>query len=282
MNAEAKKKIKGKYKDNKLFMLGLWVYRFFWRFIWLIRYILCELGAWQRKRGRIDKRYIEIKKYENIHNGKRCFIISTGPSLTLEDVEKLKNEYTFSMNNICKLFDKTDWRPTYYAYQDPGVVGALKDDKYFGNLDKQFAADYKKKLHNGKHFVLYPLNLGNHNTYNTTHNLCKGIKFSGNAYATIYDGFTITYSVIQLAVYMGFKEIYLLGCDCDYSGEKQHFIDYDEQYTVDRVNGPEKLMIAAYKVAKEYADTHGIKIYNATRGGKLEVFERVNFDDLIK
>jgi len=36
----------------------------------------------------------------------------------------------------------------------------------------------------------------------------------------------------------------------------------------------------AFEKAKEYADGHGIKIYNATRGGKLEVFERVNFDDL--
>ena len=36
----------------------------------------------------------------------------------------------------------------------------------------------------------------------------------------------------------------------------------------------------AYKKAKEYADKHGIKIYNATRGGALEVFPRVNFDDL--
>ncbi len=39
-------------------------------------------------------------------------------------------------------------------------------------------------------------------------------------------------------------------------------------------------MLAAYTEAKRYADTHGIKIYNATRGGKLEVFERVDFDSL--
>ncbi len=33
--------------------------------------------------------------------------------------------------------------------------------------------------------------------------------------------------------------------------------------------------------AKNYADSHGIKILNATRGGKLEVFERVNFDEIV-
>ena len=33
-----------------------------------------------------------------------------------------------------------------------------------------------------------------------------------------------------------------------------------------------------YKAAKQYADLHGIRICNATRGGKLEIFERVDFD----
>ena len=36
-----------------------------------------------------------------------------------------------------------------------------------------------------------------------------------------------------------------------------------------------------YEVCDTYAKAHGIKIYNATRGGKLEVFERVDFDDLM-
>ena len=38
----------------------------------------------------------------------------------------------------------------------------------------------------------------------------------------------------------------------------------------------------AYTIAKEYCDTHVIKIYNAPRSGKLEVFERVDFNELIK
>lgn len=37
-----------------------------------------------------------------------------------------------------------------------------------------------------------------------------------------------------------------------------------------------------YQAARRYAETHGIKIYNATRGGELEVFERVDFDSLFR
>ena len=36
----------------------------------------------------------------------------------------------------------------------------------------------------------------------------------------------------------------------------------------------------AFEVAKQYADSHEIKIYNDTRGGKLEVFERKNLDEV--
>ena len=52
-------------------------------------------------------------------------------------------------------------------------------------------------------------------------------KFSDNAFEVVYSGYTITYSLIQLAVYMGFKEIYLIGVDCNYSSNKNnHFKDY--------------------------------------------------------
>ena len=100
--------------------------------------------------------------------------------------------------------------------------------------------------------------------------------FSDDLFLEVCDGNTVTYICLELAVYMGFKEIYLLGVDCDYSGKKQHVIDTGDVV----LNNPESRMIEAYKKAKEYADSHGIKIYNATRGGKLEVFERVDFDSL--
>ena len=54
----------------------------------------------------------------NTHVGERCFIVCTGPSLTVEDCNKLKQEYTISMNSIYKLFDKTDWRPDCYVCFD--------------------------------------------------------------------------------------------------------------------------------------------------------------------
>ena len=79
---------------------------------------------------------------------------------------------------------------------------------------------------------------------------------------------------------MGFKEIYLLGVDCNYKG-KLHFYNSDK-LEKKMINHNEDGMIKCYRSAKKYADEHGIKIFNATRGGALEVFPRVDFDSLFE
>lgn len=249
------------------------IYRLHYKYL----HLKSEYQSKKRANGKIDKDYLKLKEYQNIHKGERCFIIATGPSLILSDVEALQNEYTFSMNSICKLFDDTDWRPTYYVIQDHKVFDKLKDDKNFQSIEKKIVADFifrEQKIEKSD-YIRYPLDHLDHMDIKK-HTLPQ--KFSDDAYVCVYDGWTVTYSAMQIAVYMGFTEIYLLGCDCDYSGDKQHFVDYGIKVT----DNPENHMISAYQVAKEYADTHGIKIYNATRGGKLEVFERVNLDDVLQ
>lgn len=225
--------------------------------------------------------YENLKTIKKKHEGERCFIIATGPSLTINDLEKLSGETTFSMNSICLAFDKTNWRPTYYGIQDPRVYGRMK--KYIDelNVEGKFVSDNILKCYNITNFedyYIFPLHFLHHLLPNN-HNYQT--KFSGNAFATIFNGHTITYSLLQLAVYMGFKEIYLLGADCNYGSDmKHHFIDYD---IVDSSFAlAHDMMTASYKVAKKYADKHNINIYNATRGGKLEVFERVNLDKVLE
>lgn len=102
-------------------------------------------------------------------------------------------------------------------------------------------------------------------------------------------GHTVTFTSIQLAIYMGFKEIYLLGVDFSYSvvidkngktfkndNVQDYFNGKKYDTTMMNYNG----MLHAYQTAKKYCDEHSIIIKNTTRGGKLEVFERVDFDSL--
>ena len=103
----------------------------------------------------------------------------------------------------------------------------------------------------------------------------------------IYGGRTVTYSMLQVAAYMGFKNIYLLGVDFSWGEDKKgtHFYNDEDESTELRVKEATKYkdeIEHAYVSAKRYADNNNIRIVNATRGGKLEVFERVNFDELFE
>lgn len=238
-----------------------------------------EEMAKKRANGYIDPEFLKLKEFENKYEGKRCFIIATGPSLTIDDLEKLENEYTIGVNSLIKLFDKTTFRPDFYGIQDKYVYGAMQDVINNTEFKTAFCADTIAKYYDVPDgFIPFPYN-GNYHYFNGKYNEYNA-KFSDNAYEIVYDGYSITYSLIEIAVYMGFKEIYLLGCDCSYpKGSKSHVV---ESGFVDKnaMSNPIRMRVG-YQCAKEYADSHGIKIYNATRGGELETFERVDLDEVL-
>lgn len=225
----------------------------------------------------------KIEKFKNMHKGQRCFIVATGPSLTIEDLNILRknNEICISVNGIFKAFDKTLWRPDYYVLSDPGGMKLWKKDildmdvkaKFISdiawNFDKEEEKDNIYKWH-----------------YIRKYEEDKLPDFSDDFSRGAYFGHTITYEGgLQLAAYMGFSEIYLLGVDCSNGNMgTQHFVEnYHEN---NELNTSRFLRldrcILSYQSAKRYADAHEIKIYNVTRGGKLEVFERVDFDSLFE
>lgn len=225
-----------------------------------------------------SKEYRKLRKLQNIHKNERCFIIATGPSMKMSDLKKLNKEVTFGMNSLCRAFDETGWETTYFAIQDKSVYKKMYEDLGKLTTTKLFVSDDNSDVSQIKcELFRYPLNIYNHKTVSK-----KFIyKYSDSICDEISAGFSITYSIIQIATYMGFKEIYLLGCDCNYVDDKnkRHFIEtghYDPTY---RTIGDK--MIEAYKVAKKNADANNVKIYNSTRGGKLEVFERIDLDSVL-
>ena len=228
---------------------------------------------------RYGKSYKRIKEYKNIHLGERCFIIATGPSLTIEDIEKLNGEITFGLNTGVYLIEKSSWRPSYYVIQDFEVFKNIKND--LSKIDKhgivKFVGDTATQ-HVPKKDVLYSLKLYDH--------LAGGqkIDFSADCFKYVSDGWTVTYSAIQLAIYMGFNEIYLLGCDSNY-GEKLHAdICVKKGVREKPVKGSssyKRYSDVAYECAKKYSNSHMVQIYNCTKGGMLEVFPRKNLEHIL-
>lgn len=229
---------------------------------------------------------IHIKQLKNIHTDKRAFIVCNGPSLKADDLSLLhkKGEITFACNKIDKIFPQTAWRPTYYAVLDETYQHSL--------LTTMNIVPSEVKFFRKESYLTTRKVKGNRIFLNAIggRELLEDSKFSEDASQCIYTIATTTYSLMQLAVYMGIREIYIIGCDNSYGLEimpdgtvidtgRQSYFAGSKESEQKTAASPWEMNIA-YEFARKYADSHNIHIYNATRGGYLESFERVDFDTL--
>lgn len=240
-----------------------------------------------------DARYVASLK--DIHKGEECFVIGNGPSLTPEDLDTLasKQIICFGSNRIFKIFPKTVWRPTYYYSTDTGVIiHKIENIKKMGDFVKILnyeARRFGRLPEENIHYVCFSDKF-------MVDPLAQTDTLSPDPSKYVSRNATITVLAIEMAIYMGFQKIYLLGVDNNYmykmKADGTIYIDpmvkasYFAGGEPDKTVGPSVLAVdqsvANYGKAKRFAEERGVKIYNATRGGKLEVFERVDFDDLMK
>lgn len=247
------------------------------------------------------KREIEFKRYQNSEDsqyikslknscdGERCFIIGNGPSLTREDLSLLVNEKTFAFNRIYQMYQYTDWRPTYYMVTDSSITQKMNTEEV-RELDTKYAFFRSKKL---------VQKYGNQNAHQI---LLKGVAavnkrraITRNLSEDVSQYFSIAQSVaiqaLELAFYMGFKEIYLLGIDHNYTveidinGKKHTNKNVASHFKEDSDKSPcfiyKDALTKEFEICKRYADQHGVKVVNVTRGGKLEVFERDTLEHVL-
>lgn len=233
-----------------------------------------------------------LASYKGKYEGQRCFLIGNGPSLKSEDLDRLRNEVTFGCNLIYKIYDQTRWRPTFYCISDSGVTrtnsyGIAENMDGTTLMIREFAYRYMKVKPPA---VCLP------------YISIEGYKVKGNMLAYHYISHsTVMSMLVELAIYMGFKEIYLIGVDGTGSSAKgSHFTDnyFSKEMKEYADNIKKKILknyvpdaqaaklqkrsMDTYGLLRKYAETHGIKILNATRGGVLEVFERADLDVLLQ
>lgn len=233
-----------------------------------------------RALGYNDQRFAALKDLKGKFTGKRCFIVCTGPSLTIEDLELLKNEYVFGMNSTSMILDKTSWRPDFYGVQDPAVYERIKDFVNKSNNGQVFVPiGFKKKYNTPENWIYFPV-CYSYNLFECYKLKKYFAKFSSDSYVKVYNGFSISYSLVQIAYYLGFTEIYLLGADCSYSTSgKNHFAEHG--HVPGNLDISTYRLITIYGYLRKFADKMGFKVYNATRGGMLEEFKRVKLEDVL-
>lgn len=250
-------------------------------------FILFPIGGFMRVNGLFgtNKPYDEIKKVKNSHQGKRCFIIATGPSLKISDVEMLKDEFTIGVNTIFNIYDRIDWRPTYYVMTDPLLHKSLNREKKlkFDDYAERYCilnALCKKYSEGNK--IIFVNNCWLDHCYH--YGKSKKFKYNPNLLFGVYDCYSVTHEAIIYAIYMGFSEIYLLGVDNDYLGKRQHFAETvgENTLSIEQAIKNQRSNNWGYEFIKKIADSQKVKIFNATRGGALEIFPRINLDDMLK
>ena len=222
----------------------------------------------------------EIKKYKNKHCGDRCFIIATGPSLTLKDCELLKDEITFGVNSIVKTFSETTWRPTYYVVSDVVPYAACRTLINIDDFKKVF---YSKKIDKRNKAVChFALNAIGVYRCELTDNFKNRIFPSKKLDQYFNDSPSVVFSIIQLAMYMGFSEIYLLGQDCNFANQSHSQIAEISYKVMPKKRDGEKILDAFESYNLFLSQQGEVKIYNVTRGGALECFPRKNLEDVIR
>lgn len=218
----------------------------------------------------------KILKFRDIHKGKRCFVIGNGPSLKYEDLECLRKhgEVCFGVNRIYLAYEHTLWRPDYYVAVDYFIVqsdrvniSSMPGIRFIRHLYKMEGLWKEQDIYEFRGLVYPP----------------GAPCLSQDMYSGIYTGNTVVYDAIQIALYMGFQEIYLLGVDMTRGGRAQdegtHFYKSpDTNENLGWGNISEEKMCLGY-AAKEM-EKEGKRLRNATRGGELNNVPRVDFDSL--
>ena len=232
----------------------------------------------------------KLLSLKNRYKGKRIFIIGNGPSLKKTDIRLLKHEITIGCNGIFMLFDSMGFLPTFYTVEDTLVAEDRAEiiDNIHGTT-KIFPYDLRYCLKQDKDTIFI----------NFLRHYSAFPQFSPHFEHHVYWGGTVTYLNIQLAYYLGAKEIYLIGIDHNYRhpspGDKQERNvitsgNQDPNHFHPDYFGPgfryhdpmTERMELAYRKAKDFLAKAGVSIYNATEGGKLEVFPRVPYREILK
>lgn len=256
----------------------------------------------------------DLSHLRGIHQGERCFILGNGPSLNETDLSALDGETVFACNAAFLLFDRINWRPRYYTCVDSRVLpdrapeinamlGSTPEMTAFFPAELQEHGGVRRRFSTREFIPEGPLRYFFNEEPGTLDCLPYSM-FSLNAAERVIQPHTVAITMLQLAAYMGFSEIYLVGCDMRYTipedvlreshadakdprllsaGEDRNHFDASyfgpgRKWHVPNVN----LMREHFRIAREALESQGIAVYNATAGGDLDVFERVDLGDVVQ
>ncbi len=232
----------------------------------------------------------KMAKLRNSHLGESCFIIGNGPSLTVQDLDTLcrLGIDTFAVNRIYQIFPQTQWRPAYYVNTDHVLIRDKLDEV------AKIPAEIKFIPLQNKYYHGISVAGATYFFRNDRREKDQSEGFSLNCTNQVNIRGTVTIDCIQLAMHLGYKNIYLLGIDHNFdkiiteNGEviidpsvKNYFVEgYDADVAGEVVHDLGTTTKAYYDV-RRFVDKTDVTIYNASRKTKLDAFPRVSFEEAL-
>lgn len=225
----------------------------------------------------------KIRKWKDKYAGEKAVILCNGPSLNKVDFDMLRESgiFTFGLNKINLLFNRTGFRPSVIVVVNPFVIEQNSD--FYNSTDIPLFIDSKGikwiKHRRDIHFI--------HSSFGTT-------DFAQDCSMSISQGNTVTYVAMQLAFHMGFTQVALVGCDHSFTtkgpanavvtagrSDPNHF---DPNYFAGGVKWQLPDLARSelyYSIAKDVYENNERKIVDCTEGGNLELFERESLNDFV-
>jgi hypothetical protein len=237
-------------------------------------------GAWLHP-WRVESRR-ELRQYHNKHRGERCFIVGNGPSLKQMDLSSLKKETTFGMNRIYMAFEEMGFATSYYLSMNDLVVEqcaadiqALRMPRFISWRGRRWVARQP-----GLNFI--------YSTY-------TGPGFTPDITGRVWESATVSYVALQLAFYMGFSTVYLIGVDHNFvtqgkpnttvvsqGDDPNHFnpgyFGKGFRWQLPDLETSE----IGYRLARDAFHAAGRQVLDATVGGKLQIFPKVDYASLFE
>ena len=249
-----------------------------YRDLWLPR----AEAATYRLSGRGRRSRAQLAGLRNAYRGERCYIIGNGPSLKDTDLSLVSDSFTFTLNRGYLLFDRLGGPSTFLVAVNQHVV------RQFGN-DLLAAGSTTFISWRARKYLPADANV-------TYVRRARRFTFSSDpAVQGAWEGATVTYLALQLAYHLGFTEVVLLGVDHSFSttgpanklmtssgSDPNHF---DPNYFGAGVQWqlPDlETSQIAYRLARTAFEADGRSVFDATVGGKLDVFPKTTLATMVE
>jgi len=224
-----------------------------------------------------------LASFRDRHRGQRCFILGNGPSLQHTDLSRLRREITFGMNRIYLHFPHMEFTTTYYVAVNTLVIEQCAEDILRLKMPRFVTWRGRRWLGGSDEVIFVDTDYTGPETFAT------------DVIGRVFEGSTVTFVALELAYHMGFEEVVLLGIDHVFSAQgppnvtvvsegddRDHFsplyFGRGFRWQLPDLEASER----AYRLAREAFEQDGRRVLDATPGGKLTVFPKVDYESLFR